>query len=54
MTMGVAAAREAGLEIGILRAERALHRPADLRAAVADPLLPESVAKILRRGVVAL
>src|SRR5262249_8786877 len=54
MTMGVAAAREAGLEIGILRAERALHRPADLRAAVADPLLPESVARILRRGVVAL
>jgi glycosyltransferase A (GT-A) superfamily protein (DUF2064 family) len=54
MTMGVAAAREADLEIGILRAERALHRPADLRAALADPLLPESLAKILRRGVVAL
>jgi uncharacterized protein len=51
MTMGVAAATEAGLEIGILRAERALHRPADVRAALADPLLPEAVGKILRRGV---
>jgi uncharacterized protein len=50
MTMGVAAATDAGLEIGILRAERALHRPADVRAALADPLLPESVGRILRRG----
>ena len=49
MTMGVAAATEAGLEIGILRSERALHRPADVRAALADPLLPEGLAKILRR-----
>jgi hypothetical protein len=49
MTMGVAAARDAGLEIGILRAERALHRPADVRAAAADPLLPDGLAKILRR-----
>lgn len=49
MTMGLAAAREAGLEVGILRAERALHRPADVRAAVADPMLPEAIAKILRR-----
>jgi uncharacterized protein len=50
MTMGVAAATDAGLEIGILRAERALHRPADVRAALADPLLPDAVGKILRRG----
>jgi glycosyltransferase A (GT-A) superfamily protein (DUF2064 family) len=50
MMMGIAAAREAGLEVGILRAERALHRPADVRAALADPLLPDSLAKILRRG----
>jgi hypothetical protein len=42
--------REAGLELGILRAERALHRPADARAALADPLLPDGLAKILRRG----
>jgi uncharacterized protein len=48
MTLAVAAAREAGLEIGILRAERALHRPADVRAALADPLLAEGVGRVLR------
>ncbi len=47
ISIGVAAAREAGLEIGILRAERALHRPADVRAALADPLLPPSLRRIL-------
>jgi glycosyltransferase A (GT-A) superfamily protein (DUF2064 family) len=50
MTVGIAAAREAGLEIGILRVERALHRPADARAALADPLVPEEFAQLLRRG----
>ena len=40
-------ATEAGLEVGLLRAERALHRPADVRAALADPLLPAVVAKAL-------
>ncbi len=50
MTMGIAATRDAGLEIGILRAERALHRPADVRAALADPMLPEWAAKVLSRG----
>jgi glycosyltransferase A (GT-A) superfamily protein (DUF2064 family) len=49
MTMGVAAARDAGLEVGILRAERPLQRPADVRAAVADPLLDAKLAQILRR-----
>ena len=51
--MGVAltAIRDVGYEVGILRAERALHRPADLRAALADPLLPGDVATILRRGL---
>lgn len=49
MTMGLAAAREAGLEVGILRAERALHRPADVRAALADPTLPGPVARALGR-----
>jgi uncharacterized protein len=48
MTVGIAAATEAGLEIGILRAERALHRPADVRAALADPLLPDGVRRVLR------
>jgi glycosyltransferase A (GT-A) superfamily protein (DUF2064 family) len=49
--MGVAltAIRDVGFEVGILRAERALHRPADVRAALADPLLPDDVAAILRR-----
>src|SRR6202020_1583373 len=47
MTMATAAASEAGLEVGILRAERALHRPADLRAARADPTLPPELARIL-------
>jgi glycosyltransferase A (GT-A) superfamily protein (DUF2064 family) len=47
MTMGLAAAREAGLEVGILRAERALHRPADVRAALADPLLRDELRRIL-------
>jgi uncharacterized protein len=50
MMIGLSAVREAGLEVGILRAERALHRPSDIRAAVADPLLPEAVGKILRRS----
>jgi glycosyltransferase A (GT-A) superfamily protein (DUF2064 family) len=47
MGMALAAARKAGLEVGILRAERALHRPADLRAARADPTLPPELATVL-------
>jgi glycosyltransferase A (GT-A) superfamily protein (DUF2064 family) len=43
----LAAAAAAGLGIGVLRAERALHRPADVRAALADPLLPQAVARVL-------
>lgn len=43
------AATRAGLEVGVLRWERALHRPADARAALADPLLPEAVGKALGR-----
>ncbi len=43
----VSAADQAGLEVGLLRAERALHRPADVRAALADPLLPAAVAGVL-------
>jgi glycosyltransferase A (GT-A) superfamily protein (DUF2064 family) len=48
MAIGMGAVRDAGLEIGILRAERALHRPADVRAALADPTLPDAVARLLR------
>jgi glycosyltransferase A (GT-A) superfamily protein (DUF2064 family) len=47
MTVGLAAAREAGLEIGILRVERALHRPADARAVLADPLVPAEFQQVL-------
>jgi glycosyltransferase A (GT-A) superfamily protein (DUF2064 family) len=50
MTIGLAAARDTGLEIGLLRVERALHRPADVRAALADPLLPPELGQILRRA----
>ncbi len=50
MAMTVAAVREAGLEIGLLRAERALHRPADVRAALADPTLPEAIRRVLLAG----
>jgi len=49
MAVAGAAIRDVGFEVGILRAERALHRPADVRAAIADPLLPDDVGAILRR-----
>lgn len=47
MGMMLAAANEAGLEAGLLRAERGLHRPADVRAALADPLLDPELRSIL-------
>jgi glycosyltransferase A (GT-A) superfamily protein (DUF2064 family) len=47
MALAAAAVRAAGLELGILRAERPLHRPSDVRAAFADPLLPEEIGRIL-------
>jgi glycosyltransferase A (GT-A) superfamily protein (DUF2064 family) len=47
MALGLSAVRDAGLELGILRAERPLHRPADVRAALADPLLPGELGEIL-------
>ena len=40
-------AARAHLQAGVLRGERALHRPADARAALADPLLPEPIARAL-------
>lgn len=48
MALAITAARNADAEVGILRAERALHRPADVRAALADPLLPDAVGRVLR------
>jgi uncharacterized protein len=50
MMLGIGAARDAGLEIGILRGERGLHHPSDVRAALADPLLPAELGRILRRA----
>ena len=49
VALAAAAAQEAGLEIGILRAERPLQRPADVRAFLADPMLPDVVGQVLRR-----
>ena len=43
------AATRSGLEVGVLRGERALHLPADVRAALPDPVLPEAVARALGR-----
>jgi glycosyltransferase A (GT-A) superfamily protein (DUF2064 family) len=51
MTVAVAAAQHAGLEIGILRTERALHRPADVRAALADPLLAPELVPIINANL---
>lgn len=48
MTIAFAAARDAGLEVGILRAERALRRPPDVQAALADPLLPDELRRRLK------
>jgi uncharacterized protein len=50
MAIAIAAAHDAGLQIGILRVERALHRPDDVRAALADPLLAPKLAAILGGG----
>jgi len=47
VAMGLAAARESGLEVGILRAERPLQRPSDVRAALADPTTAPEIARIL-------
>ncbi|MEA2391747.1 MAG: uncharacterized protein QOK31_1856 [Solirubrobacteraceae bacterium] len=44
----LAAARDADLSLGLLRAERDLDTPADARALLADPTLPGDVAALLR------
>jgi glycosyltransferase A (GT-A) superfamily protein (DUF2064 family) len=50
VAVGLAIAGQTGLRVGVLRSERALHRPADLRAAIADPMLPGALARILARA----
>jgi len=47
--IGMAARRDGSRDVGILRPERGLCRPGDVRAALADPTLPEVVARALRR-----
>lgn len=48
MGLALAAAHETGLEVGLMRAERGLRREADVRAALADPLLDGELATVLR------
>jgi len=48
MGLMLAAVNEAGLAAGLLRAERGLHRPPDVRAALADPLLDPELRSILQ------
>lgn len=38
---------DAGVAVGLVRAERALRRPGDVRAAVADPLLDDELRALL-------
>jgi uncharacterized protein len=47
MQLGFAAAQEAGVELGLLRTERGLRRPGDVRAALADPCLPARIGRVL-------
>ncbi len=41
------AINEAGVAVGLLRAERGLRRPADVQAALADPLLDDELRALL-------
>jgi len=50
VSIAVATAQKSGLQIGLLRTERALLRPADVRSALADPLLAPELARVLRRS----
>jgi glycosyltransferase A (GT-A) superfamily protein (DUF2064 family) len=50
MPVALAAASESGLEVGLLRAERALRGLADVGAALADPLTPGPIAALLGSG----
>lgn len=48
LALTLAAAREVGLSLGLLRSERDLDTPEDARAALADPTLPRELAALLR------
>ncbi len=47
LAMTLALVARGGLEAGLLRAERALRSPADVAAALADPLLDNELREIL-------
>jgi glycosyltransferase A (GT-A) superfamily protein (DUF2064 family) len=47
MGLVLGAINEAGVAVGLLRAERGLRRPADVRAALADPLLDAELRALL-------
>jgi glycosyltransferase A (GT-A) superfamily protein (DUF2064 family) len=47
MSAAIVAAREADLEVGLLRAERGLRRPEDVRALLADPLTDPEIRELL-------
>ena len=49
MAHAFAIAREARIEVGLIRMERRLHEPADVNALLVDPLLPEVVRRVLTR-----
>ena len=50
MGLALTVIHEAGLEAGLLRGERGLRRAADVRAALADPLLDQELRAILQGG----
>jgi hypothetical protein len=47
MSAAIVAAREADLEVGLLRTERGLRQPEDLRALLADPLTDPEIRGLL-------
>ena len=49
ISIAVTVARQSGLQVGLLRTERALQRPPDVRSAIADPLLAPELQRVLRR-----
>jgi glycosyltransferase A (GT-A) superfamily protein (DUF2064 family) len=49
MGIALAAAHTAGIQAGLVRPERALRTPADLRAALADPLLDGELRAVLEQ-----
>jgi glycosyltransferase A (GT-A) superfamily protein (DUF2064 family) len=47
MSAAIVAARQADLEVGLLRTERGLRRPEDVRALLADPLTDREIRQLL-------